>query len=164
MVADGADNTALGDLLGITEAAIDTADPVSLARGFAGAMRRAALRPWRTAPAFAKFGIGLGLSGAHLATRAIGHPLPEVVRPADDGRMRLPYSAKKIALISSDLPRENSATNAMTSLSSAKRSRATSMRRWASVSSISWSTSHCRSCEIAAASVSRAAAARVCRT
>ena len=36
MVADGADNTALGDLLGITEAALDTADPVSLARGYVG--------------------------------------------------------------------------------------------------------------------------------
>ena len=51
MAADGADGTALGDLLGITEAALDTADPVSLARGYLGAMRRAALRPWRTVPA-----------------------------------------------------------------------------------------------------------------
>ena len=44
------DNTALGDLLGITEAALDTADPVSLARSYVGAMRRAASRPWRTVP------------------------------------------------------------------------------------------------------------------
>ena len=28
------------------------------------------------------------------------------MRPADEGSMRLPYSAKKMALISSDLPRE----------------------------------------------------------
>ena len=87
MVADGADNTALVDLLGITEAALDTADPVSLARGYAGAMRRAAMRPWRTVPAFARYGFGLGLTGAHLATRAIGHPLPEVVT-ADSGDAR----------------------------------------------------------------------------
>ena len=40
---------------------------------------------------------------------SVGHI---VVRPADDGTTRWPYCAKKIALISSDLPRENSATNA----------------------------------------------------
>jgi polyhydroxyalkanoate synthase len=90
-VADGADNTALGELLGITEAALDTADPVSLARGYVGAMRRAAFRPWRTIPAFARYGVGLGLTGAHLATRVIGHPLPEVVHPDPrDGRFRDP--------------------------------------------------------------------------
>jgi hypothetical protein len=41
-----------------------------------------------------------------------------VVRPALDGRMRCPKLAKKMALISSDLPRENSATKATYSLSS----------------------------------------------
>jgi polyhydroxyalkanoate synthase len=86
VVADGADNTALGELLGITEAALDTADPVSLARSYVGAMRRAAFRPWRTVPAAARYGVGLGLTGAHLATRAIGHPLPEVVRPQPGDR------------------------------------------------------------------------------
>jgi poly[(R)-3-hydroxyalkanoate] polymerase subunit PhaC len=91
VVADGADNTALGDLLGITEAAIDTADPVSLARSYLGAMRRTALRPWRMVPALARYGAGLGLTGAHLATRAIGHPLPEVVHPEPgDARFRDP--------------------------------------------------------------------------
>ncbi len=91
MVGDGADNTALGDLLGITEAAMDTADPVSLARSYVSAMGRAALRPWRSAPALAKFGFGLGVTGAHLATRVIGHPSPEAVRPAEgDGRFRDP--------------------------------------------------------------------------
>ena len=35
-----------------------------------------------------------------------------VVRPAVDGTTRWPYCAKKMALISSDLPRENSATKA----------------------------------------------------
>ena len=91
MVADGADNTALGELLGITEAALDTADPVSLARGYLGAMRRAAFRPWRTVPAVAKYGVGLGLTGAHLATRALGHPSPEVVHPDPrDARFRDP--------------------------------------------------------------------------
>src|SRR3954464_9250849 len=90
-VADGVDNTALGDLLGITEAALDTADPVSLARGYLGAMRRAAFRSWRTAPAVAKYGARLGLTGAHLVTRALGHPLPEVVQPDPrDQRFRDP--------------------------------------------------------------------------
>jgi hypothetical protein len=41
-----------------------------------------------------------------------------VVRPAVVGSRRAPKSAKKIALISSDLPRENSATSATISLSS----------------------------------------------
>ena len=41
-----------------------------------------------------------------------------VVRPALDGSTRWPKAAKKMALISSDLPRENSATNATYSLSS----------------------------------------------
>jgi len=35
-----------------------------------------------------------------------------VVRPALAGMMRRPYPAKKMALMSSDLPRENSATKA----------------------------------------------------
>jgi polyhydroxyalkanoate synthase len=98
VVADGADNTALGELLGITEAALDTADPVSLARGYLGAMRRAAFRPWRTVPAIAKYGVGLGLTGAHLATRALGHPLPEVVTPDPrDARFRDPTWTDNIA-------------------------------------------------------------------
>ncbi len=41
-----------------------------------------------------------------------------VVRPADAGSRRAPKSAKKMALMSSDLPRENSATSATISLSS----------------------------------------------
>ena len=50
---------------------------------------------------------------------SVGHI---VVRPADDGTTRWPYCAKKIALISSDLPRENSATNATFSRVSCSRS------------------------------------------
>ncbi|HLM16346.1 MAG TPA: poly-beta-hydroxybutyrate polymerase [Acidimicrobiia bacterium] len=97
MAADDSDNTALGELLGITEAALDTADPVSLARGYLGAMRRAAFRPWRTVPAVAKYGAGLGLTGAHLVTRALGHPLPEVVHPEPgDNRFRDPTWADNI--------------------------------------------------------------------
>ena len=46
-----------------------------------------------------------------------------VVRPGVAGRMRRPVSAKKIALMSSDLPRENSATKATTSFSLPSRSR-----------------------------------------
>ena len=45
------DHTTFGDLLGVTETVVDTADPVSLVRSYGGALRRAALRPWRTAPA-----------------------------------------------------------------------------------------------------------------
>src|SRR5512147_1351613 len=60
-----------------------------------------------------------------------------------------------MALMSSDLPRENSATNAMTSLSSASRSSATSTRRAASASSISASASHWRNCTMDDASASR---------
>src|SRR5215218_1463765 len=98
VVADGADNRAVGELLGITEAALDTADPVSLARSYAGAMRRAAFRPWRTVPAVARYGVGLGLSGAHLATRALGRPLPAVVRPEPgDARFRDPAWTDNIA-------------------------------------------------------------------
>ena len=44
-----------------------------------------------------------------------------VVRPGVAGSTRRPVSAKKMALISSDLPRENSATKASTSLSLARR-------------------------------------------
>ena len=92
MAAEGAENTALGDLLGITEAALDTADPVSLARGYLGAMRRAALpTAGARVPAVAKYGAGLGLTGAHLVTRALGHPLPEVVHP-EPGDRPLPRS------------------------------------------------------------------------
>jgi polyhydroxyalkanoate synthase len=91
VVADGADNTALGELLGITEAALDTADPVSLARSYVGALRRAAFRPWRTVPALVRFGAGVGVSGVHLATRALGHPIPEVVHTEPgDARFRDP--------------------------------------------------------------------------
>ncbi len=49
-----------------------------------------------------------------------------VVRPGEAGRMRRPVSAKKMALISSDLPRENSATKATTSLSDSRRWRSDS--------------------------------------
>ena len=57
-MADGAENTALGDVLGITEAALDTADPVSLGRGYLGAMRRAAFRRGAPVPAVARYGVG----------------------------------------------------------------------------------------------------------
>ena len=54
-------------------------------------MRRGRVRPWRTVPAVTRYGVGLGLTGAHLATRALGHPLPEVVHPDPrDARFRDP--------------------------------------------------------------------------
>jgi len=91
VVAEGVDGTPLGDLLGVTEAALETADPVSLGRSFVGAMRRAAVRPLRTAPALARYGAGIGMTGVHLATRVLGHPLPDPARPAPgDARFRDP--------------------------------------------------------------------------
>jgi polyhydroxyalkanoate synthase len=91
VVADSLENTALGDLLGVTEAAIETADPASLGRSYLHAMRRAAIRPWRSAPALVRYGAGVGMTGAHLATRVLGHPLPEVTHPEPgDVRFRDP--------------------------------------------------------------------------
>src|SRR5215831_330401 len=69
-----------------------------------------------------------------------------VVRPAAEGRSRCPKSAKKMALISSDLPRENSATNATTSLSWCSRSSKCWIDRSACASASSCSESH--SCKL----------------
>ncbi len=71
-VAEEIESSALGDLLGVTESAIDTADPVSLGRSYVGAMRRAARRPWRSVPAWLRYGAGLGMTGTQLVTRAVG--------------------------------------------------------------------------------------------
>jgi polyhydroxyalkanoate synthase len=91
VAAEGLEHATFGDLLGVTETVVDTADPVSLVRSYGGALRRVALRPWRTVPALARYGAGVGMTGAQLATRALGHPLPEVVRPAPgDARFRDP--------------------------------------------------------------------------
>jgi polyhydroxyalkanoate synthase len=88
-VAEESESSALGDLLGVTEAALDTADPVSLGRSYAHALRRAALRPWRILPACVRYGAGLGMAGAHLATRAVGLHLPEAVEAdPSDARFR----------------------------------------------------------------------------
>jgi polyhydroxyalkanoate synthase len=85
------DGTPLGDVLGATEAAIDTADPVSLGRSYLGAMRRAARRPLHSVPAWLRYGVGLGMAGTHLVTRAVGIPLPEVIEPEPgDARFRDP--------------------------------------------------------------------------
>ena len=90
-MAEEIESSALGDLLGVTEAALDTADPVSFGRSYVGAMRRVARRPWRAVPAWLRYGGGLGLTGAQLVTRAVGVHLPEVVEPApDDARFRDP--------------------------------------------------------------------------
>ena len=53
-----------------------------------------------------------------------------MVRPGVAGSTRRPASAKKIALISSDLPRENSATKATTSFSWPSRSRSPESCDW----------------------------------
>jgi hypothetical protein len=82
----------------------------------------------------------LGLSPpSHCSS--VGHM---VVRPALEGRMRSPWSAKKIALMSSDLPRENSATKATMSLSSRRRSSRYCRRRSAWASPTSLRASHAR--------------------
>jgi polyhydroxyalkanoate synthase len=98
VAVDDVESAPLGDLLGITEAAIDTADPVSLGRSYLGAMRRAALRPWRTVPALVRYGARIGMTGAHLATRALGAPLPAPAHPpAGDARFRDPTWTDNIA-------------------------------------------------------------------
>lgn len=74
-------SSSLGDLLGVTEAAFDTMDPVALARSGLRAGRRVALRPTRALPALLRFGAGVGLVGTNLATRLVGIELPRVVEP-----------------------------------------------------------------------------------
>ncbi len=75
------DDGVLGDLLGVTETAIDAADPVSLGRSYVGAMRKAAVRPLHSVPAWLRYGAGLGMAGTNLLTRAVGIRLPGVVEP-----------------------------------------------------------------------------------
>jgi poly[(R)-3-hydroxyalkanoate] polymerase subunit PhaC len=81
----------LGDALGAVEGAFDTADPVALGRAFFRAMERAALRPWRAAPAWLRYGAAMGLAGASLPARMIGVRPPDIaaVDPRD-GRFRSP--------------------------------------------------------------------------
>ena len=68
----------VGDALGVVEGAFDTADPVSLSRAFTKAMLRAGRRPWSTAPAWMRFGAGLGAVAAGGAARVVGIRLPDV--------------------------------------------------------------------------------------
>ena len=84
-------SAAFNDLLGATESAVDTADPVSLGRSYLGAMRKAARRPLHSVPAWLRYGAGLGMAGTNLATRAVGIQLPGVIE-ADpkDPRFRDP--------------------------------------------------------------------------
>ena len=85
------DASVLGDLLGATESAIDTADPVSLGRSYLGAMRKAARRPLHSVPAWLRFGAGLGMAGTNLATRVVGIHLPGVIEPdPKDARFKDP--------------------------------------------------------------------------
>jgi polyhydroxyalkanoate synthase len=81
----------LGDALGAVEGAFDTADPVALGRALFRAMERAALRPWRAAPAWLRYGAAMGLVGASLPARLIGVRPPDIaaVDPRD-GRFRSP--------------------------------------------------------------------------
>ena len=84
-------SAAFNDLLGATEAAVDTADPVSLGRSYLGAMRRAARRPLHSVPAWLRYGAGLGMAGTNLATRVVGIELPGVIEAdPSDPRFRDP--------------------------------------------------------------------------
>ena len=71
---------AVEDLLGVFEGAFDTTDPVALGRSFVGAMVRSALHPVKAAPAWMRFGIGMGVVGVDTAARAVGVHLPGVSR------------------------------------------------------------------------------------
>jgi polyhydroxyalkanoate synthase len=71
----------LSDLLGVAEAAFDTADPVSLGRSYVRAMGRLGVRPLRALPACIRFGAGLGMVATNLATRLVGIELPGVAEP-----------------------------------------------------------------------------------
>jgi poly[(R)-3-hydroxyalkanoate] polymerase subunit PhaC len=75
------DSPAVGDLLGVAEAAFDTADPSSLGRSFLRAVRRAGMHPARSVPPWIRYGVGLGMVGTNLATRLVGIDLPGVAEP-----------------------------------------------------------------------------------
>ncbi|MFI5053421.1 MAG: PHA/PHB synthase family protein [Acidimicrobiia bacterium] len=91
------DSPALGDLLGVAEAAFDTADPVSLVRSYARAMGRAGRRPLRLVPAWFRYGAGLGMVATNLATRLVGIELPGVAEPDPrDARFQDPTWSENI--------------------------------------------------------------------
>jgi hypothetical protein len=92
-VADAVESheSILEDALGAFEGVFQTTDPVSLARTFTGAMARAARRPVRAAPAFARCGLALGVVGVDTAARVIGVHLPGVSHAdSKDPRFRAP--------------------------------------------------------------------------
>jgi polyhydroxyalkanoate synthase len=89
--ADVRDDAAVNDALGVFEAAFDTTDPVALGRSFVGAMARAARRPVKAAPAWLRFGIGMGVVGVDTAARAVGVHLPGVSKvESKDARFASP--------------------------------------------------------------------------
>jgi polyhydroxyalkanoate synthase len=91
------DASVLTDLLGVTESAIDTADPVSLGRSYVRALRKAAARPVHSVPVWLRYGAGLGMAGTNLATRAIGVQLPGIVEPdPGDARFQDPTWSENI--------------------------------------------------------------------
>ena len=82
---------ALDDALGVFEAAFDTTDPVALGRSFLGAMARAARHPVKAAPAWARFGFGLGVVGIDTGARMFGVHLPGASRvESKDARFTSP--------------------------------------------------------------------------
>ena len=102
-------------------------DCASLSASPMSSARRRQARGWaRISPSerpSRRVSIGSSSSDAGSSPRQPSSTGHIVVRPGVAGRMRRPVSAKKIALISSDLPRENSATKATTSFSLPSRSR-----------------------------------------
>ncbi len=88
---DDVHDDAVNDALGVFEAAFDTSDPVALGRSFVGALARAARRPVRAAPAWLRFGIGMGVVGVDTAARAVGVHLPGVSKvESKDARFASP--------------------------------------------------------------------------
>ena len=75
---DVRDAAGVEDTLGVFEAAFETTDPVALGRSFVDAMARAARRPVKAAPAWLRFGLGMGVVGIDTAARAVGVHLPGV--------------------------------------------------------------------------------------
>jgi polyhydroxyalkanoate synthase len=71
----------MSELLGVAEAAFDTADPSTLGRSLLRAAARAGRHPVRTVPAWIRYGVGLGMVGTNLATRLVGIELPGVAEP-----------------------------------------------------------------------------------
>ena len=75
------DKAALSELVGLGDSILDSVDPVSLGRSYVRAAGRAVVRPWRSVPAWLRYGGGLGMVATNVATRVVGIELPGVAEP-----------------------------------------------------------------------------------